>query len=145
MIGVVSNLLAYTDQFPSRALSTGTKAALKSHLPPASLAALLSALQRAHTKLLTPPSVVSSDPAKLANWKPRVRSDIDWDALRRGEGGDAPVVDARQLEEDEDEERFARDNDPAGDGESAEPQRTSEQEAEWERKRLEFLTVGLIG
>ena len=121
----------------------GTKAALKSHLPPASLSALLSALQRAHTKLATPPAVVSSDPSKLANWKPRVRPDIDWDALRRGEGGDAPVLDAKQIEADEDEERFARDNDD-GEG-NGDANRTSEQEAEWERKRLEFLTIGLIG
>lgn len=50
-----------------------------------------------------------------------------------------PVVD-----DEEEEERLRREAAREEDGEESSG-RNAEQEAEWERKRLEFLTVGLIG
>ena len=88
----------------------------------------------AHEQLCTPPDRIAGDVEKLARWRPRVRSDIDWNALQRGAmdnsgsteadngtHGDDDISDTEQAESAADEEEASPSIEPA------------------------FLSVGLIG
>jgi ribosome biogenesis GTPase A len=55
----------------------------KPDIPDNSLDELITALKTAHTRLLTPPEAVSSDPNRLKKWRPRVRQTVDWEDLLR--------------------------------------------------------------
>lgn len=51
------------------------------HIPHTFKERLVDALKNAHEQLLEPPERVRQDPEKLAKWRPRVKRDVDWDAL----------------------------------------------------------------
>lgn len=51
------------------------------HIPHTFKERLVDALKNAHRQLLEPPERVRQDPEKLKRWRPRVKRDVDWDAL----------------------------------------------------------------
>lgn len=63
------------------ALTQGTQARYTPAAPTSARQALLTALRRAHEQLLAPPEVVKSHPERLRRWSPRVRREVDWDAV----------------------------------------------------------------
>ncbi|KAL1409274.1 hypothetical protein Q8F55_006107 [Vanrija albida] len=64
-------------------------------IPAASRAALIQALKTAHERLLRAPVTTSSNPEKLAAWRPEVRETVHWSELE----GDAEVhVESKQDE-----------------------------------------------
>lgn len=62
-------------------LCEGTQPRFIPAAPTSSRLSLLTALRTAHQELLTPPPIVSCDPARLARWSPRLRKDVDWDSV----------------------------------------------------------------
>lgn len=91
------------------------------HIPHTFKERLVNALKTAHKQSLEPPERVRQDPEKLAKWRPRVKREVDWDALlTAGASSHAyvsrPTKDAPQN--------------PEGGQEDEEP---------------EYLTVGLLG
>ena len=57
------------------------------HLPSAFRKTLVDALRETHAELLEPPSAVKNNPERLATWKPRIKSEVDWDAVLKAHGG----------------------------------------------------------
>lgn len=98
----------------------GAKKFVDPHIPPTLLSDLHSALKLAHKRLLEPPPEVREDERRLKGWKPRVRENIDWDAVLDG----------------------GRGNDPQEVSESIAVV-SSEEAAEELEKR--YITIGLIG
>jgi len=140
-----------------------------SYIPQNSLDALLDAIQASHEELLDPPQFLKDDqdPEKkrLKEWKPKVRKDVDWEAVRTHvkvkvkagkynyTGGMKPqeekeekVLLGDELEErpddddDDDDDDDAEAKGPAdeGDGGAIPPPRR-----EWREDK--YLTIGLIG
>lgn len=65
-------------------------------------------MKQCHDELLEPPEAIKDDPKKVSAWKPRVRSDVDWDVVRTGlppiTGDAVPIVhDAPERGDDEDD------------------------------------------
>lgn len=92
------------------------------HLPETFRQRLVDAIRQAHAELLEPPENVKSNPSRLANWKPRVKQDINWDDVVSAHGGQVGSV--------------------VGGAAAPRPSETAENPDEEEPQ---FLTVGLIG
>ncbi|WVQ95598.1 hypothetical protein IAU59_002695 [Kwoniella sp. CBS 9459] len=65
-------------------LLDGGKGKHRPDIPQDSLDELITALKNAHERLLEPPSWAKEDEKKLREWKPAVRSSVDWAALANG-------------------------------------------------------------
>ena len=122
---------------------------------------LVDEIKAAHLRLITPPPTVAADPARLAKWRPRVRSDIDWERLLGG-ASDEPASEPRHEVEYESkaDARKARRSErrEAIEGAAARPSRAaspepaeddaSDGEGEIEERtpdELKFLTIGVLG
>ncbi|KDQ14426.1 hypothetical protein BOTBODRAFT_32560 [Botryobasidium botryosum FD-172 SS1] len=115
----------------------GARVQREPHIPPPALDALLAALKKAHEELLRPPPNVQADPAKLANWKPRVREVVGW--AEAGLGAAVPVVMNSHSKKEETESPMQGQESSGGD---------KENEGETppnEPSPTEALTIGLIG
>jgi hypothetical protein len=77
------------------------------------------ALKDVHAEMLEPPDRIRDDPAKLRNWKPALRTTVDWEGLRKADGSQVGVVGDEIVSLEDDAQQ--PDQEPA------------------------FLTVGLIG
>lgn len=124
---------------------------------------MLDAFRRAHEQLLTPPPAVASHPERLARWHPRVRREVDWDAVETeaaakareaAEAGSNPKKTRRKKDKDvfvardkatvEDEAALA--GEAEGDESEHEGERGDEREPEREGDDAHpFISVGLIG
>lgn len=100
-------------------LTKGKRRRYDPHIPHTFKERLVDALKTAHQQLLEPPERVKQDPEKLAKWRPKIKREVNWDALLTA-GASSHVS------------RPAKDGSQNGEEgqEDAEP---------------EFLTVGLLG
>lgn len=80
---------------------------------------LVATLQQVHATMLDPPQHIKGDPARLKNWKPTVKKDINWSHLLNAKGSQVGQV-----------------------VEGATAPKTSLESGEEEP---EFFTIGLIG
>ncbi|KAF8922015.1 hypothetical protein CPB85DRAFT_1465006 [Mucidula mucida] len=87
------------------------------HLPDAFRHRFVQTLQEVHAELLEPPEEVKTNPNRLKNWRPRIKTDIDWDAVHNARGENVGTVVGGAIAPVEGEE-------------DAEPQ---------------FLSIGLVG
>lgn len=111
-------------------MTAGSRRAHKPYLPSAFRAALVDALRATHSELLEPPEEVKAKPERLAKWKPRVKAQVNWNAVLQAHGGQvgmtvggaaAPKPDKTAAEDHADGEHTDEETEP------------------------EFLTVGVIG
>lgn len=155
-------VLACSSGAPAAALTqalsrAGTQPRFVPSAPPPLRNALLTALRDAHAKLLTPPSIVSSVPERLARWRPRCRRDVDWEGVA-DEGGETGIragrsdfgeVQKRRRGKGKgrgargDDEMDVREEDPAQDEEDEAGPSAGERDDDDDE--YPFLTVGLIG
>jgi hypothetical protein len=56
------------------------------HLPESFRRRLVEAIQQEHAAMLEPPEKIKNNPARLENWKPPVKRDIDWERVLAAEG-----------------------------------------------------------
>ncbi|KAG2022935.1 GTPase [Coprinopsis cinerea AmutBmut pab1-1] len=104
------------------------------HIPTVFRERLIAAIRQVHGELLTPPERVQSDPEKLKNWVPPVKSNIDWTALFEARGEQTGLhVGSSQA----DAQRPGLDEDNSDDG--------SQSTDVHPRQEPDFLTIGLIG
>ncbi|KAI0720002.1 hypothetical protein C8T65DRAFT_23388 [Cerioporus squamosus] len=122
---------SYTEKHPDGEASS--RRMYEPHLPSAFRQTLVDALRETHAELLEPPPAVRDNPDRLANWKPRIKSEVDWDAVLKAHGGQVghAVGGAAAPKASKPEEADA----PA-EGRSEEDDDDSEPE---------LLTIGLIG
>ncbi|KAI0652064.1 hypothetical protein C8Q79DRAFT_922634 [Trametes meyenii] len=95
------------------------------HLPPAFRQALVDALRETHAELLEPPEEVKRDAEQLAQWKPHVKSHVDWEAVLRARGGEVDSGTAKSG--------------------GAHPEGHPSEEESGEKTEPEIFTIGLIG
>lgn len=99
-------------------------------IPRESLEDLVKALQKAHARLIQPHPRVRDDPEKLKNWKPPVRTNVDWSILLPK--GAAPVIPKEVAPQDTVASTAIGDGAENGTQDEHDPQN-------------EPLTIGLIG
>ncbi|CAE6472925.1 unnamed protein product [Rhizoctonia solani] len=114
----------------------GSRVKYQPHMPAKLRDDLREALKTAHTALLDPPLKVKEDPKKLANWRPVVRAQVDWEAIGQ-ENINKPTVVLADHEDDGVELTSGADATP--------PTDTDEDAPSKEYLEDKFLTVGLIG
>ncbi|KAG8787783.1 hypothetical protein FRC12_015284 [Ceratobasidium sp. 428] len=116
----------------SYGVGQGSRTKYQPHMPSNLLDELRSALKIAHNALLEPPQRVKEDPEKLKNWRPAVRTQVDWEAIGQknsdNETGPPPLDDEPLTDNDE-------------------PRADDDDEDAPSKEYLEnkFLTIGLIG
>jgi ribosome biogenesis GTPase A len=71
----------------SSTIESKHRAALEPHIPLPFREKLVEALREAHAELLQPPEKIRNDEQKLKKWKPRVKKEIDWNAVLDAHGG----------------------------------------------------------
>ncbi|KAH9944200.1 P-loop containing nucleoside triphosphate hydrolase protein [Epithele typhae] len=114
--------------------ASARRRAREPRLPSAFRRTLVDALRETHAELLEPPESIRSKPERLAAWKPRVKSDVDWDAVLTAHGGQVGTVVGGAA--------APRPHGPASDdGQTHEAHSDDESEA----SEPDYLTVGLIG
>ena len=124
---------SYTEKSSGPDASSSTKKRMhEPHLPSAFRQTLVDALRDMHAELLQPPPAVRDKPERLANWQPRVRSQVDWEAVRNAHGGQVGTVVGGAA--------APRPNRPDPDD-----AHTAEGHTDDEDSDPEFLTIGLIG
>ncbi|KAI0079643.1 P-loop containing nucleoside triphosphate hydrolase protein [Panus rudis PR-1116 ss-1] len=109
---------------------SGKRKVYEPHLPSVFRQTLVKALKETHAEFLQPPERLRDHPERLAKWKPRVKRDIDWDAVLHAKGGQVGhAVGGATAPRFKDQDETHREN-------------SDEEEIDIEP---EFLTVGLIG
>lgn len=103
-------------------------------MPTSLLDELRSALKTAHGALLEPPQRLKEDPDKLKNWRPIVRTEVNWEAIGHRDNDSGIVTPP------------ADDTKSQADGNETPPVDEADEDAP-SKEYLEnrFLTVGLIG
>ncbi|TFK99682.1 hypothetical protein BDV98DRAFT_570680 [Pterulicium gracile] len=101
----------------------------EAHIPQSFRDKLVGVIQEVHQQFLEPPERVKSSP-RAKEWKPSVKTQIDWDAIRNATG---------------DKVGTAVGGSAAPRPESNEDDDAGPEQAEGQRSEPEFLTVGLIG
>ncbi|KAG8731249.1 hypothetical protein FRC11_004655 [Ceratobasidium sp. 423] len=114
----------------------GSRIKYQPHMPTKLRDDLREALKIAHAALLEPPLKVKEDPEKLANWRPAVRAQVDWEAIGQ-ENANKPAAIPASHEDDRVESSSGADATPPND--------TDEDAPSKEYLENKFLTVGLIG
>ncbi|QRV83278.1 50S ribosome-binding GTPase [Ceratobasidium sp. AG-Ba] len=117
----------------SYGIGQGSRMKYQPHMPPNLLGELQAALKRAHEALLEPPALVKEDPEKLKNWRPAVRTQVNWEAIGQKDhfqGVNIPPARDELPTDDERHDAEENDNDDA-------PSKEYLQD--------HFLTIGLIG
>ncbi|OSD03292.1 P-loop containing nucleoside triphosphate hydrolase protein [Trametes coccinea BRFM310] len=112
---------------------------LEPHLASPFRRALVDALRETHAELLSPPESVRGDPGKMARWRPRVRREVDWEAVLNAQGSKVgaavgPHGHARKPSKGAPE--------GGAEGEQAEQEDAQRTDDEIEP---EMLTIGVIG
>lgn len=115
---------SYSERHPHLEGSS-SKRILEPHLPSAFRRTLVDALRFTHAELLQPPSAP-------ANWKPRIKSEVDWDAVLKAHGGKVGTAVGGAA--------APNPSKPAPDEHTAEEHTDSDNDSE-----PEFLTIGVIG
>lgn len=85
----------------------GNKRYVDPYIPSEFLQGLVTALKEAHTELVNPPKAIAEDSEKLKHWKPRARTNVNWDALLNMSGSpdNLPNIHSRPTDtEHEDQE-----------------------------------------
>jgi hypothetical protein len=67
--------------------SSGRHAAREPHIPLPFRQKLVEALKEVHAELLQPPEKIRDDEEKMSKWSPRVKREIDWNAVLEAHGG----------------------------------------------------------
>lgn len=106
-------------------LAKGGRRRYEPHIPHTFKERLVDALKNAHEQLLEPPERVREDPEKLRRWRPRVKREVDWDALLTA-GASSHVHVSRPTKD-------------------APQTQSSEGGQLQEDEEPEYLTVGLLG
>lgn len=109
----------------SSSAATGKRRRYDPHIPQTFKEKLVNALQNAHQQLLEPPEKVKQDPEKLQRWRPRVKRDVNWDAVLTA------GVSSHHHHTPRDAKAASKES---GDVDSEHPE-----------EEPEYLTVGLIG
>ena len=123
---------SYVEKFPDgEATSSTRKRAHEPHLPSAFRQTLVDALRETHAELLEPPPSVQMKPERLAAWKPRVKAEVNWEAVLSAHGGQVGTVVGGAA--------APRANKAALEDEAA------GEHADDEDSEPEYLTIGLIG
>ncbi|CAE6524615.1 unnamed protein product [Rhizoctonia solani] len=112
----------------------GSRVKYQPHMPAKLRDDLREALKIAHTALLDPPLKVREDPEKMTDWRPAVRTQVDWEAIGKSEN--KPISPANYEEEG---------GELPGDTNSVPLNDTNEDMPPKEYLEDKFLTVGLIG
>ena len=95
------------------------------HLPESFRERLVQAIRDVHAEMIEPAEKIKGDVEKMKNWKPNIKTDIDWEAVLKARGGQVgSIVGGAAVP------RPKPDDDQAGESTDQIP---------------EFLTVGLIG
>lgn len=107
---------------------------------------LLNAIKTVHERLQQPPAWVQKDPAKLAEWKPPMRTNIDWDSLSKP----APVAKlgkGSKTKEERARERWQKALRQEKDSDTEQETEKDETDGEFSRPDPSTLplTIGLIG
>ncbi|PIL31736.1 hypothetical protein GSI_06440 [Ganoderma sinense ZZ0214-1] len=124
---------SYTEKYPDAGgSSSARKKQYEPHLPSAFRQTLVNVLRETHAELLEPPPAVKNNPERLATWRPKTKSAVDWDAVLKAYGGQVGsavggAAAPKPIKMD------------PGDQDDADDQ-TEEDDSE-----PEFLTIGLIG
>ncbi len=124
---------AYTEKYPNAGGSSSLKKRMyEPHLPSAFRQTLVNALRDTHAELLEPPPAVKNNPDRLATWRPKTKSTVDWDAVIKAHGGQVGTVvgGAAAPKPIKMESGDQGDADDHSEEDDSEP---------------EFLTIGLIG
>ncbi|KAK7680577.1 hypothetical protein QCA50_016359 [Cerrena zonata] len=121
---------SYTEK--DSGIGSGKKKVYEPHLPTAFRQALVEALKETHAEFLEPPDRIKNDSEKSKNWKPRVKRNIDWEAVLNARGGQVGMVVGGAT--------MPKVIDPLPGGED-----DGDEEKEGERTEPEVLTIGLIG
>ncbi|TFK90785.1 P-loop containing nucleoside triphosphate hydrolase protein [Polyporus arcularius HHB13444] len=121
---------SYTEKHPDGEASS--RRMYQPHLPSTFRQSLVETLRETHAELLEPPPAVRDNPDRLANWKPRIKSEVDWDAVLKAHGGQVghAVGGAAAPKLSKAEEADATAEGHSEEDDDSEP---------------EFLTIGLIG
>lgn len=61
--------------------TTARKTRYRPHMPQNFKERLVEALKETHEELLQPPDYIKSKPERLAKWRPRVKRELNWDAI----------------------------------------------------------------
>ncbi|KIY67195.1 P-loop containing nucleoside triphosphate hydrolase protein [Cylindrobasidium torrendii FP15055 ss-10] len=83
------------------------KAKYEPRMPDAFRHKLVDTIRELHEELLQPPEEVKSNPKRLAHWKPRIKTGLDWDAVHSARGNQVGIAiggAAIPVEGEEDEE-----------------------------------------
>lgn len=109
---------------------------------------LLNAIKKVHERLLQPPEWAKKDPAKLAEWKPPMRTTIDWESLSKpapvaklGKGGKTKEERAR----DRWQKALRQEEKRSGEDTEQEPEKDDADEFQRPDPSTLPLTIGLIG
>ncbi|QRW12013.1 P-loop containing nucleoside triphosphate hydrolase protein [Ceratobasidium sp. AG-Ba] len=100
----------------SYGIGQGSRMKYQPHMPPNLLGELQAALKRAHEALLEPPALVKEDPEKLKNWRPAVRTQVNWEAIGQKDhfqGVNIPPARDELPTDDERHDAEENDNDDA--------------------------------
>ncbi|KAI0068111.1 P-loop containing nucleoside triphosphate hydrolase protein [Artomyces pyxidatus] len=100
--------------------ATERKRRFEPHIPQTFKERLVQTLKEVHQGMLVPPERIRDDEAKVKNWKPRVKLEVDWDAVLKAGPKSSVPRDGRDHGVDE-----ALDDDEA--------------------REPDYLTIGLIG
>lgn len=111
----------------------------KPAIPSSARVDLVRALQVAHERILQPPAWAVADPAKLADWRPPVRSHVDWAELADDPDSDVGLRPARQRR------KVNGDGEEEDEGEEEEEGAESEAEDHSRDPETQPLTIGLVG
>lgn len=95
------------------------------HLPERFRDRLVEAIREVHAEMLSPPDKVKSNPARLEDWKPPVKRDIDWNGVLNAGGPRVGSI--------------------VGGSAAPRPKECDASGEFREDQEPEFLTIGLIG
>nr|VWO94319.1 N/A [Ganoderma boninense] len=123
---------SYTEKYPDAGGSSSARRLLEPHLPSAFRQTLVNALRATHAELLEPPLAVKNNPERLATWRPKTKSAVDWDAVLKAHGGQVGTAVGGAA---------APKPVKMGPGDHSD----ADDQTEDDDSEPEFLTIGLIG
>ncbi|KAI0639624.1 hypothetical protein C8Q77DRAFT_1224741 [Trametes polyzona] len=131
---------SFVEKHPDAHGSTSNAAQRRAHkpfLPSKFRTALVDALRATHAELLEPPEEVKANPERLAKWKPKVKTHVDWDAALKAHGGDVGTAVASKPQKATADGRT--------DGEQTTEEGHLDRDHPDEDAEPDILTIGVIG